>query len=58
MTTGVNSGSDVYINLDADYSQALENLMTSAHRSWCKCRFNRIENFRDYVFGRAAPYFN
>jgi hypothetical protein len=57
MTTGVNSGSDVYINLDADYSQALENINVTSgpiDHGVNATDLTALENFRDYVFGPGA----
>lgn len=60
MATGVNSGNDVYINLDADYAMALENINVSSgpiDHGVNATDLTALENFRDYVFspGLSTP---
>lgn len=60
MAVGVNSGSDVYINLDADYTQALRdiNLTTGPIDHGTNATdLKALQNFRDSVFkpGTGIP---
>lgn len=58
MAAGVNSGvNDIYINLDADYIQAVKNINVSSgpiHHGSNATDLTVLQNFRDFVFSPSS----